>query len=140
MHIEPLGGRRYACFEKLRELPGLVHAFSMRGLDVGMRVDARSEERATSRRLMAADWGLDGERLCCCVQVHEGRIAVVDGPDAPPQMEGYDGLVTNVAGRGLMTFSADCPLVLVYDPQRGRGGDGACELALYDDEDHAAAD
>ena len=111
MHIEHLGGRHYAQFEKMGRLPGLVHGFSTRAVDVGMREDARAAERAADRRAMAVDLGLASERLCCCVQVHEGRIAIIESGEGPARREGFDGLITNVPGLGLMTFSADCPLV-----------------------------
>lgn len=112
------GGRRYAQFERLSAEPGLVHAFSTRPMDVSARTDARSGERDARRRTMADDLGLAAGRLCYCVQVHETAQAVIDAPTAARRIEGVDGILTDRPDTPLMTFSADCPLVLVYDPRR----------------------
>jgi hypothetical protein len=100
---------------------GLVHAISTRPLDVSARIDERAAERAAHRALMAGDIGLEADRLRYCVQIHQTRIGVIDtsGQSHPPgAVEGHDGLICGTAGVGLMTFSADCPLVLLYDSAR----------------------
>jgi hypothetical protein len=111
-------GRRYAQFERLRHAPGLVHAFAMRPLDVSIREDARAAERAARREQMARDWRLDPARVCACVQVHEARIAVVEAADAGAPLVGVDAVATRWPDTPLMTFSADCPLILLFDPRR----------------------
>ena len=42
-----------------------------------------------------------------------------------------DGGLTALPGVPLMTFSADCPLVLAFDPVQRVLGHGARELALH---------
>lgn len=118
MHYFDVYSRRYARFESLRHAAGLVHAFSTRPDDVSARRDERQAERAARRRQMAADLGFDAERLCYCVQVHETRLAVIDRVAAGGPLEGVDAVVTALPGVPLMTFSADCPLILAYDPRR----------------------
>lgn len=117
MRFEVVNGTRYARFERLLDTPGLIHAFSTRGFDVSAREDTRAAERAARRERMAHDWGLEPPLLCHCVQTHEGHITVVREP-AGARLEGYDAVITDRPGVSLMTFSADCPLVLVYDPTR----------------------
>jgi YfiH family protein len=116
MHFLNVGGRRYAQFERLRTAPGLAHAFSTRPLDVSMCDDSRAAECAARRRQMAIDFGFDPGDLHCCVQVHEARVAVVGQTHGVGRLEGHDAVVTDTPGGALMAFSADCPLVLVYDP------------------------
>jgi hypothetical protein len=111
-----VAGRRYARFARLGGSAGLVHAFSTRPQDVSARDDARAPERDQARRRMARDLGLDSARLRYCVQVHEARCALVDSGAAPGAFEGFDSIITAEPGAPLMTFSADCPLVLIYDP------------------------
>jgi hypothetical protein len=110
--------RRYARFPRLARQAGLVHAFSTRPEDVSARVDALAKQREANRSQMAVDLGLDPARLHYCVQVHETRIARIDGTSAAGRLEGFDGASTNVPGAALLTFSADCPLVLAFDPRR----------------------
>ncbi len=115
-------GRRYARFARLSREPGLAHAFATRPMDVSVRRDPREEERTANRATLARDLGLDPARLSVCRQVHKTTIAVASAPDAPPMLEDTDGAMTNVVGRALMTFSADCPLIIVFDPlQRAVG-------------------
>lgn len=109
---------RYAQFTRLAREPGLAHAFSTRPQDVSARRDGRQAERGARRAQMAMDLGFDPQRLCYCVQVHETRLAVIDRLAAGGPLEGIDAAVTNIRGVPLMTFSADCPLILAYDPVR----------------------
>ncbi|MCR5326736.1 MAG: peptidoglycan editing factor PgeF [Bacteroidales bacterium] len=52
-------------------------------------------------------------------QVHDCRIAVVDRPDMTrDELQGYDGLVTNIPGVAIGVRTADCIPVLLYDPVR----------------------
>lgn len=118
MRFIKLGGRRYGIFRRLAEEPGLAHAFATRPMDVGARLDADTALRSQRRARMAADLGLPAQRLLHCVQVHGTRIAVADDTTPGDRLEGADGVVTDTPGLPLMTFSADCPLVLVYEPGR----------------------
>jgi YfiH family protein len=108
--------RRYAQFPRLSAEPGLRHAFSTRPQDVSVRNDGGQALRQGRREQMARDLGFDPRRLCYCMQLHETRVAVIGGPRAGGPLEGCDALITNQRDTPLMTFSADCPLILVYDP------------------------
>lgn len=115
MRFFTIDERRYAQFDRMAAVAGLVHAYSTRPDDVSARADAAAAMRAQRRATMAGDLGLAAARLCHCVQVHQTRIGVVRSVEQPTAFDGYDGLVTALPGVPLMNFSADCPLVLVYD-------------------------
>jgi polyphenol oxidase len=108
--------RRYARFPRLAALPGIAHAYSTTPLDVSARRDEHAALRDANRRTMARDLGLRDERIHYCVQAHATRIACIDADTPAGPLEDYDALVTAVRRAVLMTFSADCPLVLVFDP------------------------
>lgn len=112
-----VAGRRYLRFDRLAACGGLVHAFCTRPMDVSLRCDARAPQRAGHRQQFARDLGLDPQRITACGQVHRTRIAVVDHEPAGQILAGCDAAITNLTGRGLMAFSADCPLVLLFAPQ-----------------------
>jgi len=118
MHFVQIEDRRYLQLEALRHRTGLVHAWSTRPHDVSPRGDARAPERAANRERMAQDFGFDAARLSFCVQVHGERLELVADESTPGPLEGCDGVATTVRGASLMTFSADCPLVLIFDPHR----------------------
>ncbi len=110
-----IGQQTYAQFERLAQTAGLVHAFACRPLDVSAR-DEALPHRAANRRRMLTDWRLDPDRLHYCVQAHQTRAVTIHaGQPAGPQ-PGTDLILTAAPGEALMTFSADCPLVLAYDP------------------------
>lgn len=113
-----ISGRRYARFVRLAREPGLVHAFATRPMDVSVRRDDRQRERAANRATMVRDLGLDPNRLSICRQVHETAIATLPNELAPAELDDTDGALTNVGGRSIMTFSADCPLIIAFDPVR----------------------
>lgn len=118
MRIEYVGERRYARFERLCGQAGLVHAFATRPMDVSPRNGPGQEHRAQQRATFAEDWGLDPDALRICQQIHEPNLVVVDRTTPTGLLPRCDGAATDVPGLPLMTFSADCPLVLVYDPVR----------------------
>lgn len=108
---------RYARFPRLARLPGLRHAISTRPDDVSARADGQAAARAERRRRMARHLGLSPDRLRYCVQVHGPGVAQVyaDAPAGP--LESVDTVLTAEVGTPLMVFSADCPLVLAFDPE-----------------------
>jgi YfiH family protein len=115
MQFFELNGRRYARFEHLGDEAGVAHAFSLKPLDVSPR---HGTAAARQREQMLADLGLAGRGLAYCEQVHETRIARVDTLRAHTPLAGYDAAITDLPAAALMTFSADCPLILIHDPRR----------------------
>ncbi len=113
----------------LDRFPGIGHAFSTRlgGVSEGthaslnltaMTGDARERALENRRRLCDAV-GADFTRLTIPRQVLSPIVL-----DLRPQHVGgvtpedADGLVTNIPGVPTLTLSADCVLVLLYDPVR----------------------
>ncbi len=118
MHFMEIDGRRYAQFEQMRQFPGLTHAISTRPQDVSIRNGGRRDECAERRRRMAIDFRRDPDQLYCCRQIHTPRIEVLEQAVGSRVLEGSDGVVTALPAVSLLTFSADCPLILVFDPIR----------------------
>ena len=58
-------------------------------------------------------------RILQMKQVHDVRVAVVGSPDvAPDELNGFDALVTDLAGLVIGVRTADCIPILLYDPVR----------------------
>ncbi|MBW2465937.1 MAG: peptidoglycan editing factor PgeF, partial [Deltaproteobacteria bacterium] len=52
-------------------------------------------------------------------QVHGSRIYIAEeAPPADLEVDGYDSLITNIPGLGLMVQQADCQAVLLFDPEQ----------------------
>ncbi len=116
MHFVRIEDRQYAQFDRLRGATGLVHAFSTRSLDLSLGGNPDEPFRRQRRRVFLEDWGLDAGRLCYCQQIHGRRMAILTRPRPGGRLGRSDSVVTNRLGVPIMTFSADCPLVLIYDP------------------------
>lgn len=117
----------------LLEAPSLVHGFSTRlggvsqGVFASMNLrgggpapDRKDLVRENYRRLCAA-LGADPAGLVCSKQVHEDTVRHVTGADkgkglTVPVDYTADALVTDEPGVSLMVFSADCIILLLYDP------------------------
>jgi YfiH family protein len=96
--------------------PGLVHGFSTLALG-SMRGPAPGADPLTpQRRALAAELGLDPDRLTVTGAVHGAGVARVDEP--LPAVRGVDVLVTDREGIPLLATFADCYPVLLHDPVR----------------------
>ena len=116
-------------------LPGGRVAFSTRqggmsegpyeSLNLGILTDDDQARVAENRDLLAADVGLDPERVAMGWQVHgadlrEWKDAPIGGGYASPgaALEKVDGHVTSVPGLGLLVLVADCLPVALVRPGR----------------------
>lgn len=61
---------------------------------------------------------LDAGVLASARQVHGDRVCRVDDLPEDTEVDGYDALITNRPGIGLLVQQADCQAVLLHDPRR----------------------
>ncbi|MBN1845152.1 MAG: laccase domain-containing protein [Sedimentisphaerales bacterium] len=99
----------YLQFDQLAGQTGLRHGLSLRH-----RPDGR-EPAGDPCALFCAALGLEAAGLARHRQVHADRVAVV--ATAGQDVGEADGLCTDRPGIPLMLMGADCPLLIVYDPQ-----------------------
>lgn len=115
-------------------LSGVVHGFSTRrggvsappwdGLNLGLaRGDDDGCVRENYRRFCAAI-GADVEKTVLSRQVHEDNVRLVTAADAGKGLwrerdyTSVDAMICREPGLALTVFSADCGIVLLYDPVR----------------------
>lgn len=75
--------------------------------------DVQERVEANRRRVKAV---LALSDLVSVGQTHGDSILVVDHYDNRPEQQGYDALITNKKGTGLLIQQADCQAILLYDP------------------------
>jgi len=108
---------------------GLVHAVTTAAFDgiepfnLADHVGPGRDHALEHRKILCARLGIPFEQVTVPQQVHRGRIEVVTGPGVGRGAWGRndtvtdcDGLITTEPGVPLMALSADCPLVLIYEP------------------------
>ena len=84
-------------------------------LNVSYGVGDTAEQVEDNRRLIKEVLGLDS--LLSARQVHGDRILAIDVlPLGDIEYDGYDALITNLAGVGIMVQQADCQAVVLHDP------------------------
>lgn len=113
-------------------LPGLVHGFSTRpggvsappwgSLNLGPgRGDGPACLQENYRRFCDAI-GTDVQRVVLSRQVHEDNVRLVTADDAGKGLwrerdyTSVDAMICNTPGMALTVFSADCGIILLYDP------------------------
>lgn len=118
--------REWMDFAALRALPpGYAHRFVLRqpGVEVaGEREEVIARLRPLHHRHVEA-MGFEEEALVTASQVHGDQIGVVL-PDTPPghEFDRVDGLISNVPGRVLGIYVADCCAVYLADAEVGSVG------------------
>ena len=65
-------------------------------------------------------------RLVSLGQVHGNNILKITAGIRDREFDGYDGLVSNIPGTGLLIQQADCQAVLLHDPTLGVIGAAHC--------------
>lgn len=96
---------------------GGVSEGSYAGLNLGGHVGDDPAAVLRNRALLAADLGIEPERLVFMEQCHGADIAVVSA--RPAQAPAVDALVTDQPGLALVALVADCTPVLLADPDAG---------------------
>ncbi|MBN1512924.1 MAG: laccase domain-containing protein [Phycisphaerae bacterium] len=123
--IEEVGGVPLARSAMLGQVPALVHGFTLAGFNMSLKTGPDPAGTPKRREQLCQALGLDFAKLTGAVQVHGAEIIPVDetlagaGRDGSvPPIPHVDGFVTDTRGIVLMGMSADCPILLAYDPAR----------------------
>ncbi len=123
--IENVAGISLARSTMLAQAPALVHGFTLAGFNMSLQSGPDPANTPRRRQQLCQALGLDFAKLTGAVQVHGAEIVPVDETlagagrdDTIPPLPHVDGLVTDNRGITLMGMSADCPILLAYDPAR----------------------
>jgi len=116
-------------FNHLHSRSGLVHAVTTRwfgtidDFNLADHVGPNASAAVGHRQQLCRNLGLDFSRLTVSQQVHKTNVAPVTDQNAGRGHDGWstgipdtDAMVTNVTCTPMMVLSADCPLVLLFDP------------------------
>lgn len=78
--------------------------------------DQPDRVRSNRARALAA---LRLPHLVAAQQIHSDRILRVEHPHTGKELAGYDALISNLPGAGLLIQQADCQAILLSAPRRG---------------------
>ena len=106
-------GCRYGMFARHGGVSSGVYASLNVGLYVGDEAEAVTANRQRVKEAMEVPVVLSAR------QVHGGEVYCLTEPLTKDlEVDGYDALVTDQPGIGLMIQQADCQAVLLFDPRR----------------------
>lgn len=113
-----------AYFDNLSAVPGLAHAIIAKPGNLALHTGPDRDKALQCRREICSTLSFDSNLFTCPEQVHGVKVARIDTGNAGAGREdrdtaipGCDGLMTDLPGIPLITFSADCCLVAIVDPQ-----------------------
>lgn len=112
-------------FESLVGLPGLAHAVTAKPQNYAPHRGPGREMAIHWRKRVCDILGVPFDSLTSPEQVHGGEVLPLEPGDVGRGRDGrqtavqfVDGLITDMPGVPLIILSADCPLVMLYDPDR----------------------
>jgi YfiH family protein len=125
LQTTPFDGGPLHRFAGLDAEPRLAHAFAGRPWNWAPHRGPDRERAIDHRRRLCAHLGVSFDRLTSPRQIHNAELLRVEDGDIGAGRFGRDGAVPFVDGLltdrpdvPLILLSADCPLVLVFDPAR----------------------
>lgn len=100
-------------------------AFTLRGLDFGLRSNNDKENLRKNYRILCEEFGLDEQKIVLAYQEHTDKVVMIIadtntgnvanyGLDKP--FLGVDAFITNKPGLALIVQVADCQAVFIFDP------------------------
>lgn len=113
-------------FQNLQQFPQLIQAVTTRGTSsqiFSMRL--ANPHSIENRRCMGEILGFNAEHLVVGHQVHGDHLTLVSAQDrgrgalsASETIPATDGLITTAEYVPIMSLSADCPLIALFDPKQ----------------------
>lgn len=112
-------------FDALHAIPGFRHVVTSKPWNMATHIGP-DVDKTLERRRRVCEWaGLSFDRLVAPDQIHSPHVLPITSADAGRGRDGrhtairfVDGLVCAETDLPVMQFSADCPLVLVVEPER----------------------
>jgi YfiH family protein len=116
-------------FSRLKQFENLVHVVTsahyeaIDHFNIADHVGPERQNAIRNRKMVCEKVGLNFSRLTTGQQVHKTNVAVVTDENLGAGRDGWasaipetDALITNMNDVPLLVMSADCPLILIYDP------------------------
>jgi len=139
MRFRVSSGIQLGEFQELSDINGIVHCVSTRSggtserpfdsLNLGLHVPDSPSNVIENRNRLCCALGISLDALVVPEQVHGSMVKIVrrdncgaGSRDENSAIPSTDALVTRDTGVALMSFSSDCPLILLYDQQHSAIG------------------
>ncbi len=112
-------------FPALTAIPGFAHAITSRPWNMATHCGPDTDKAIARRRRVCEFIGLPFENLTAADQIHSPHVIRLTRSDIGAGRDGrqtalkfIDGLICDLDDVPVMQFSADCPLLILVEPQR----------------------
>lgn len=108
---------RYIKFNDLEKEDGVLHLFSKKPFNFNRKLldeENINEEYKEIFKLLK----YEPKKIATPHQTHSNNVIVVDETNINDTFEETDGLITNLKGIALITVTADCQAILLYDKNK----------------------
>lgn len=107
---------KYISFNLLNEL-GLINLYTKKPININFHV--QSQEELDNKFLeISEDIGYTFKKVILPKQSHTTNVVVINEDNLDDELVDIDGVVTNIRGIALVTSSADCQNILIYDKEK----------------------
>lgn len=106
-------GIEYLQFRKLLQYKGLVHAYTLKPIDI----KGKSKDDDNYVKICRA-LGLDNNNVVMPIQTHTKNVEIALKDSQSTDFQDVDGLITSVKNKVLSACFADCNSLLLYDPEQ----------------------
>lgn len=105
----------YLQFKTLLEFDNIGHFYSKKPLDFNYNLLTKNEI-AENFNLLKKKLNYDFKYIKGCNQTHSNNVKVVDINNINEEFDDCDGLITNLKNVAIITKTADCQSILLFDP------------------------
>ncbi len=106
---------KYYTFDDLNNFPEIVHLYTTKPFDFSLeRVGTKGIEKGFKE--IEKDLHYKFNKIVMPIQTHTDVVKIVDSTNINDEFNDVDGLITNMKNVALVTKTADCQSILLYDP------------------------
>ena len=102
---------------KLKKCEEIIHLSTKKPLDFNPNT-LQSEQIFSNYEIIQADLNYKFKAIKRGTQVHSNRVEIITEENIDDSFDGVDGLITNLKGVAIVTYTADCQSILLYDPNK----------------------
>ena len=105
----------YMQFKKLLEFQNeLLHAYTLKTYSIGLNKDEENTKKVFE--ILEKSFKFHKENIIKTNQKHTNNIVEIN--DKTVSLENVDGIITDRAGKPIITSTSDCICFMVYDPKK----------------------
>lgn len=104
----------YFTFKELKCYEEIIHLYSKKSINFYNNIEEKDKIEAYNK--LEKDVNHHFKKMVMGIQTHTNNVIAVKEENIDDKFDNVDGLVTNLVNVALITYSADCQSIILYDP------------------------